>query len=197
MIDQDTLFTWGAVAKHYERGEVIFREGNLPRFYYQIIDGKISMFHLSEEGREFIQGIFKSGDSFGEPPLLLGKPYPTTASVLVPTTVLQLRRNVFLEMLADNPSICQRFLFVMAQRVYDKAVAASSIINEPAEKRILALLERIKETEHPNTPTPVLIAYSRQRLADMCGLRVETLIRELAKMNEKGQVSIQNRKLYF
>ena len=78
-IDLDLLFTWGAIAKEYKKNEIIFHEEESANFYYQIIDGCVRMYNSNEEGKEFTQGYFKNGHSFGEPPLFIDEVYPSTA----------------------------------------------------------------------------------------------------------------------
>ena len=79
-IDIDLLTAWGGTSKIYKKGEIVFHEGDLARCYYQIIKGEVKMFNVNHEGKEFMQGIFSDGQSFGEPPVIINKPYPTWKS---------------------------------------------------------------------------------------------------------------------
>jgi hypothetical protein len=78
-IDIDIIAAWGGVQKKYNKGELIFTEGDQCRCYYQIVEGAVKMFNVNLEGREFTQGIFYEGESFGEPPLFTNAPYPASA----------------------------------------------------------------------------------------------------------------------
>lgn len=44
-------------------------------YYFQIAEGSIKMVSVNDIGKEFIQGTFKAGDSFGEPVIQKGKIY--------------------------------------------------------------------------------------------------------------------------
>lgn len=81
-IDLDLLYTWGAIAKKYKKNELIFDETEMAHFYYQIIEGSVRMYNSNDEGKEFTQGIFCKGDSFGEPPLFIDEIYPSKAMVI-------------------------------------------------------------------------------------------------------------------
>jgi len=70
-INLDLLFSWGAIAKEYKKNDVIFCEDETAFFYYQIIEGSVRMFNSNDEGKEFTQGYFCNGQSFGEPPLFI------------------------------------------------------------------------------------------------------------------------------
>lgn len=60
--------------RKFKKGSVIFSEGSKSINYYQIISGEVKMCNFNDDGREFIQGFFYQGHSFGEPPLLLTDP---------------------------------------------------------------------------------------------------------------------------
>ena len=89
-IDLDLLYSWGAIAKKYKKNEVVFDEGEVANFYYQILKGTVRMYNSNEEGKEFTQGLFCSGESFGEPPLFITETYPSKAIAIQDCTILKL-----------------------------------------------------------------------------------------------------------
>ena len=48
---------------------MLFSEDEVALSYYQIITGKVKMVNFGD-GKEFVQGIFRGGQSFGEPSFL-------------------------------------------------------------------------------------------------------------------------------
>ena len=60
-IDLDLLFTWGAIAKEYKKNDIILHEDEMANFYYQVIEGCVRMFNSNDDGKEFTQGYFCSG----------------------------------------------------------------------------------------------------------------------------------------
>ena len=82
MIPEDIIQKFGACLKNYSKDQTIIGEGENAIFYFQIKKGHIKMFNLTEDGKEFVQGFFKNGDSFGEPPLFGAFKYPATALAL-------------------------------------------------------------------------------------------------------------------
>ena len=96
MIDPQVLKKYGGKEVNLKKEDVIFRETEEALNYFQIIDGSIKMCTDNPEGKEFIQGIFKSNDSFGEPPLFGAFPYPSTAVALEPTRIMKVTRDRFM-----------------------------------------------------------------------------------------------------
>lgn len=193
-LDLDLLYTWGAIAKEYSKGELIFEEDGLANFYYQIVAGCVKMFNTNDKGKEFTQGYFFSGQSFGEPPLFIEERYPSTAIAYQDTKIIKLSRDKFLRILDEYPSIQKQFLNLMARRIHSKAKTSKDIINQSPDFRILAFLNTNKK-KPPHEKE--LVPFTRQEIANFTGLRVETVIRALSKMNAENKIEIKNHKIYY
>jgi CRP/FNR family transcriptional regulator len=195
-IDLDLLYSWGAVAKKYKKNEVIFDEGDEANFYFQIIEGSIKMFNSNDEGREFTQGIFLKGESFGEPPLFIDQGYPATAITFQDSIIIKLSKDKFLKIIEEYPTIQKSFMFLMAKRIYWKTITSKEIINQKPEHRITAFLNAYKKKTGFGDKR-VLIPFTRQEIANYTGLRVETVIRAFTKMSDSNKVEIVNHKIYY
>lgn len=195
-IDTDILITWGGIAKKYKKGEYIFHEDEHARFFHQIISGTVKLFNTNFDGKEFTQAEFKQGESFGEPPLFIDEPYPSTAMATENSVILKISKEKFLEILDEYPTLQKKVINMLAQRIYNKTITAREIINNSPETRILAFLTSYKKKTNCEDQE-IEIPYTRQEIANYTGLRVETIIRTLSKMQTKKQVKIINRKLIF
>src|SRR5215472_346714 len=127
MIDNDLLLCWGAIHRKMEKGRVIFCEGDRACFYYQVVAGKVRMVNIAEGGKEFIQGIFGPGESFGEPILLLDQVYPAGAIADEDTVLLRLDKERFIHLLKDNPDIHFEFTRLLAERLRQKAILSKEM----------------------------------------------------------------------
>lgn len=194
--DLDLLFTWGAVAKKYKKNDVIFDEGCAALFYFQIIDGNVRMYNSNNEGKEYTQGFFSSGNSFGEPPLLIDESYPTTAVAIQDSTIVKLSKDKFLRILDEYPAVQKSFLMLLAERLHAKANTTKEIINQRPEFRIHAFLDNYKKKNNP-VEERILIPFTRLEIANFTGLRVETVIRTLTKMHKQAKVEIIKHKIYY
>lgn len=197
MIDLSILIDYGACIKLYEKSEVIFHQNDTPRFYFQVVSGKVKMNTYNDSGKEFIQGIFIPGNSFGEPPLFTEFDYPANATALEKSEVLLLRKEPFEKLLIENPEIHLKFTKVLTERIYYKSTMASGNSNEKAEVRIKTLIDHLKKVVYKIPDhQDFKVDLTRQQIADLTGLRVETVIRTIKKMALKGVIKISNRKVY-
>jgi CRP-like cAMP-binding protein len=195
-IDENLLITWGAVIKQYAKNEVIFQEGAAPRFYHQVKTGQVRMYNMNEESREYTQGVFEEGDSFGEPPLFINELYPAAAIAVNDCTVFRLSKDTFFKILAEYPLVHQSFTVLFARRVFNKAQQLRDIINHTPEERLTSFLNTFKK-KMDHAGKRVQVTFTRQEIANFTGLRVETVIRTLKKMEETAKVTIEDRKLYY
>ena len=196
-IDIDLLFTWGGIVKNYKKSEAIFDEGESALYYFQIMQGSVKMFNLNDTGKEFTQGIFCSGRSFGEPPLFIEKTYPSSAVAMEDSVLIKISKDRFLKILDEYPEVQKSMLKLFAKRVYSKSNAAKFIINNTSENRILGFLATIKEKEYIADQELYHVPFTRQEIANHTGLTVETVIRVLSKLNKSGKVQVIKHKLYF
>ncbi len=196
MIDHQNLINWAAVLKPYKRGELLFREGTEARYYYQVHSGEIKMNNYNEEGKEYIQGIFTNEKSFGEPPLFANFKYPANAEAIVDSEVWQLPKEKFLRFLEENPKTHHKFTSILASRLYYKAIMISEISMQEPEHRILRIVDYFKKNSNTLDNESYKVKLTRQQLADLTGLRVETVIRSIKKLEQKGELYIKDRKVY-
>jgi len=195
MISEELLLRYGARKTRLEKGEMLLQAGDTPRYFYRIALGEIKMNNFNDEGKEFIQGMFGPGDSFGEPPLFIDKPYPANAVALTDAEVYILPKETFFRLLKENPEAHRDITSALSQRLYYKAVMASEISSQDAEHRIIKLIDYFKEAVGIPQAQPYHVTFTRQQIADLTGLRVETVIRAIKTLEKKGELKINDRKI--
>lgn len=196
IIEKALLKKYGAFERIYHKGECIFREGDYARYFFVITEGMVKLINTNTEGREFIQGFFKNGESFGEPPVFIGEPYPASAICLQECRILRLCRESLMHMLKENPELQMKLLHCMALRIYNKSVTAREIVNQNPEIRILGFLNTYKR-QNCVPDGKMHIPFTRQEIANLTGLRVETVIRTLSRMKKSNKIEIVNRKVLY
>ena len=72
MIDTNLLLAKGASYKNLIPEEVLFEEGDLCEFYYQIVRGQIRWVNFNKEEDEYLQTLMEKGESIGNFLCLMG-----------------------------------------------------------------------------------------------------------------------------
>ena len=198
LFPSEVLEKYNARLVRLRKDQLLFDEGQTAQDYYQVKEGSVKMLIVSPDGQEFIQGIFGAGESFGEPALIGKFPYPGSAKAIVDSKVWKLSGQYFLEMLRDNFDLHLQLTQVLCQRLRYKSMVLSEISSHDPDHRIYALLNYYKtKNGQPGENSRIRIPYTRQQIADMSGLRVETVIRTVKKMEKEGKLVLEGHKIVF
>ncbi len=180
-----------------KKDEYIFLEDDPASFYYQVMSGTVKMSSYSENGQEFIQGIFKAGQSFGEPALFGDFSYPNNAIATEPSEICRLPKDSFFVLLKENFDIHWKFNSLLSNRLRYKSILLKEISSYYPDHVIMTLLKYLRDNSSKDKTTQFYVPFTRQQLADMTGLRVETVIRTVKKLQKDGKLEIKQHKIYL
>jgi len=196
MIDSNLLIAWGATYKKITSGEMIFAEGANANFYYQVESGSVRWINVKDDGTEFIHHIINEGESFGELPLFDDELYAATAIAETDGYVLRLRKDFFHQLLKEYPDIHFAFTKLITQRLRYKFFLIREMASHHPEQTIASVLGELKKNNNHFCPESTRLKLTRQQLADMTGMRVETVIRAMRNMNDRGIIRIKHGKVF-
>lgn len=197
MIDEKVLISAGASIKIYNPGEEIFREGDYLLYYYQIIKGEVKLNNYKEDGKEFIQNILTTGQSFGESLLFLNRPCPMNAIALKESSVFLLPKNKFLTTLETSRETNFQIIESIAERLYFEFIMLKNNSSTNPIVRLKGLMDYLKSFQKDKTPFSFQIPFTRQQMANLTGISVETAIRAIKTMEKKRFLKIKDRKVYY
>lgn len=197
VIDDQFLNESQALTKVYHKGETIIEEGSKALFFYYLKEGDLSVFNYGEDGKEFIQHQIQKNSFFGEPAVLLERPFPGSVEVTsAEATVFKIERKNFLDYLMRHPEQMLEFTKSMAQKSIIKTTNIRNLIFLNPEDRLLRHFSDLKKAQGTSNED-FLIDMTRQDLANLTGLRIETVIRTIKKMERDGKLIIKKGKIYF
>lgn len=197
MIPQEILERFDARLLSLDKGETIFEQGATAAHFFIVRDGRVKMATYNDEGREFVQGYFGDGQSFGEPPFFNNTPYPASAIAVEKSTVWKIPRSRFLELLRENFDIHLALTQVLSGRLIYKAMMLTEIAVEEAEHRLTTLIDYFRRDQSDGESSGFVVPFTRQQLAEMTGLRVETVIRVIKSMETRGLLRIKRGKIVW
>ena len=196
-IDEKLLYSFGAESVKYKVKELIFKEGDHALYYFQIKEGKVKLNNYNDEGKEFIQNILGKNQSFGDSLLFLDKLYPTNATALIPSEIIRISKSNFLELLRIHPDVSLSMNACLSQRLYYKVLMTQYMSCQNPVLRLNGLMEYLKSYQESTCQHTFPVELTRQQIANLTGLRVETVIRVLKKMEKENLVKLENRRILF
>jgi len=196
MINESILLQYGAIEINLEKGAFLFHEKERAANYFQVKAGKVKMFNLNSEGKLFTQGMFETGESFGEPPLFDDSVYPACTIAEENTCLYKLTKAKYFKLLKENPEIHLATTKMLANRLLYKSMLLKEISSSKPEHRILSLIDYLKKENGIPAGQQYEVSLTRQQVADLTGLRVETVIRSVKTLEKEGSLKLIGHKIF-
>lgn len=196
-IDQEILYSFGGEKVIYKAKEFIFKEGDYSQYYFQIISGKVKLNIFTENGKEFIHNILGKNQSFGDPLLFIEKVYPTNAISLQTTEIIRMPKDNFMQMLKSNPDISLDMNMCLSQRLYYNNLMVRNLALADPIQRLQGVMDYLKSYHDGDCQHCFPVELTRQQIADLTGLRVETVIRTIKKMVNNKIIKLEGRRILY
>lgn len=192
-IDIEILKFYDATYYKVNKGDVLFNEGDLPRFYFQIQKGSVRIVSSNSSGREHFHRLYGKGQSFGISSLFTDLPYIVSAIASEDVYLFRLSNEGFKKMVANNNQIALDVMTCLSMHIHDKFKTIQLLTCASPEERLMKFFTIQKKAPGSRSIVP----FTRQQIANYTGLRVETVIRTLSRLNQEEKVKILNRKIYY
>jgi CRP/FNR family transcriptional regulator len=179
-----------AHVRAYDKGAVIFSEGDPSDELYTVVTGRVKVFKTTPRGTDVILEIFGPGDPVGAVAVYESRPYPATALTLEPTTCVLIPRQAFFSLLETYPTMVRGLLTGLTHRLVELTNRLTELSGGRVEARLarffLKLGSDIGQARPDGTFIPLFL--SRQEIADMIGTTIETSIRIMSRWGKQDLV---------
>ena len=183
--------------RRYPKDSVVFFENEQGDFFFMILEGRIKVTILGDDGREVILSLLGSGDFFGEMALLDNEPRSATAIAVEDSELLSLHRNDFQSVLSDNRSITTGLIKVLTGRLRRANHQISTLALLDVYGRVARVIVDMAREEGRRLKDG-RIAFRRathQEIANRIGTTRETVTRMLKDLERQGMIHIEGREI--
>ena len=174
--------------KEYNKGQLIFAEGDEGIGFYMVIRGRVKVYKVSPDGKEQIMHIFGQGQPFGEVPVFEGSCYPANAEALETSRLFFFPKKAFVNLIHENPSLAMNMLASMSQRLKQFSRLIESLSLKEVPGRLASYLLYLSDRNGSIDDFELDIAKSQ--LASLLGTIPETLSRIFSRMTSGELVRI-------
>ena len=171
--------------KHFKKRDVIFEEGDNPRFLYFIRSGKVKTFKTHDQGKEYIIELLKEGDFLGYVDLLKSAAHAETAAAMEDTDIVLIPKDDFLALIQANRDVSSQMIKMLANNITEKEEQLLNLAYNSVRKRVADALILLSQKED-NKSFQVL----REDLARIVGTAKESVIRMLTEFKNDGYIDI-------
>ncbi|WP_448104474.1 response regulator [Pedobacter panaciterrae] len=177
--------------KHIKKKQVLFYEGDRPQGLYLVMEGSIKTSKRSLDGRQLITSLYKPDDYIGLDSLLLEEPFTETAEATEDTSLCLLPKELILSLLNKYPEVSRQFIKILSQDIHQKEEQLLELAYLSVRKRIAQVLIRLST----KSPSATLLTISRDELAELAGVALETVSRTLSEFREEGLIEKKGNQL--
>jgi CRP/FNR family transcriptional regulator, cyclic AMP receptor protein len=128
-----------AVRQVFEEGAPIFRQGDIPEYFYIVEEGIVDIV-LPAVADEITVATFESGSFFGELGVFDNQPRTATARACVDTALICIPVSVLADLVENHPSAAKQFMSVIIERLRgaDEMLSRLMIrnVNEIADEKM-------------------------------------------------------------
>ena len=177
--------------KTYKKKDLVFMEGDTANSLYFIESGAIKTYKTTERGKEFVTGLYGSGDFIGQLSLLTDhRTYIESASVLEDAALYEIPQLDFLTLIHGNKAVSNKFVSLISNdlvEVQEKLVSmAYATVRQRVAKALLDLHKKRILMSDENDG----ISIAREDFAGLVGTATETSIRMLTELKDEGLITI-------
>jgi CRP-like cAMP-binding protein len=178
--------------REYDKGEIIFHQGDHGHDLYVIMKGKVRIFKTSPSGEETSINIFSTADIFGEFSVIDGRPRSATAKAINRCVLLEMARERFLGRLREMPDLAMETMQLLVTKARWTAAYAETIAQFDAAGRLLHILllynEQFGEEIEAGKRYVLDLDLNQTDLASLVGARREWINRILRDWQKRELV---------
>jgi CRP-like cAMP-binding protein len=180
-----------SILRHYDAGEVVFREGDEGDTCYIVRTGLARAIRQHSDGRSITLSHFGVGDIFGELAMFDDEPRSATVDVIEDTDVIGIPGRDMQRLMREHPEIAVKLIAALAKRLRatNERLARQSF--QTVQSRVAAVLAQMVATARDGNQgeSDVVITLTQADLAKLAGSSRESASRFLAALERAGVIT--------
>lgn len=184
--------------RRYQRGRIIFMEGEPGEAIFLLKSGRVKIYKQDEEGREQILHYINPGDIFAEVVLFDGGSYPANALVVEDSEIGMIKNCDMDNLIISHPEMALSMLKIMSRRLRFSQHQIMELALKDTTRRTAGILLQLAHEHGKPTAKGLLIPLNltNQELASLVGTSRETVNRILSEFRRGGAVTVTRQDIY-
>jgi CRP/FNR family transcriptional regulator len=170
---------------HFEKGEIVFRDGQDCPGVYVVGSGLVRVFKTGATGKEHVLHMIGPGNTFAEVAAIGGLRCPASAEAVVATTCVLLPLAPFRNLLETDHDLCREMMVGMAAWVRHLIDLIEDVVLRDAAGRLARYLLNAEADASGVVELPTL----KRHVASHLNLTSETLSRTIRRLAEAGLIA--------
>jgi CRP/FNR family transcriptional regulator, dissimilatory nitrate respiration regulator len=179
----------GAREISLKKKEILFREGDPADALYTVISGSIKLSIGHFRNQEKVIDLIGRGQCFGEIPMFLQSPCPSTAQAIEASYLLSVRCDTLMEVLDHNCVLAGKMLAGVCHRMHTLIKDIENCHLRSSAQRLASFLMQHRPDTHARH-YDVKLPGSKHDVAGILGLSRETFSRTLHQLEEESIIRV-------
>lgn len=188
------VYLQSARSRVYRRNEAVFTEGDTADAVHVVKKGTVKMVKQDLSGRDRVLALLGPGDVLGAAEVVTRGTYAASAVARGKLVTIKIPGRRLRELMNQHSTVAGAVNVELARSLLAVQRSVEHLSVGRAPERIASLLLALTERWSMETPGVIPIALTRQEIADMAGVTVETCIRTLSRFKRDGVVDQMPRK---
>lgn len=171
----------------YERGDVLFWEGDECAGLHIIQSGSVKLYRISPQGRQYIIAVLTEGATCNEVPAFDGGTNPVNVEALETTRVWVVDAFTLRELVKTNPAFALKILSKFGQNLRNLVSKVSEMAFYQVTHRLARLIAEMEVSPHPH--------WTQEQLAARLGTVREVVSRSLKELEKSGAIRVDDRRI--
>lgn len=172
----------------FERGEVLFWEGDPCAGLHIIEEGSVKLFRVSPQGRQYIVRVLQEGDTCNEVPTFDEGTNPVNVETLEKSKVWVIDATTLRAHVRSNPDFALNVLSNFGRNLRGMVRMVSEMAFYQVTNRLARLISELPADE---TRPPL----TQEQLAAQLGTVREVVARSLRELERSGAIRIEDRRI--
>ncbi|MEP7188417.1 MAG: Crp/Fnr family transcriptional regulator [Roseiflexaceae bacterium] len=175
-------------------GTIFYSPEQVAEVLFILKEGRVRLYHLSEDGKALTTAILDAGTIFGEMALLGQRLHQSYAEADTPCLLCLMSKDDVKSMLLSDPRIAARIAETLGQRLISAELRLSDFAFKSIPQRLASLLIQLARPPRGRlfrSDAAPEVAYTHEALAEMVGTYRETITKTLNEFRAAGLIELK------
>jgi CRP-like cAMP-binding protein len=184
--------------RHLERGQIFYTPEDSSEKLFILQKGKIRIFRMTPDGREFTLTIVEAGTIFGEMALTTQQLEGAYAQAMESSQVSTMAREDLERLVLEKPEVGLQIMHVLSERLRRQETRLEDATMKDVRSRLAGIIVLLVESEGVRTNSGYRIPahHTHESLGTMIGANRVAVTRAFGLLQDEGVVELRRRLIY-
>lgn len=179
----------------FKKNEVIYKEGDLPKYLLCLLEGKVKVYKDGNGGRQIVRMIKERG-FFAYRAAFANENFITGASAFEPSVICRIPIGVIKQLIRENSQLAIYFIKQLSMMLGEADTLMVSLTQKHIRGRLAESLLTLKDKYGVEEDGATLSIYlSREDIANLSNMTTSNAIRTLSAFASENLIVIDGRKI--